>query len=168
VAIIGNVARGYSNLGRNDLALAYLQRAQRIQPNAPTVRSLEVVLLARTGEEQRAMERARQAEAEGHVDMDLINTHLLLASRARDFATVQKLLEERIERWPETRAASHVQLGLLYAREFKDDAKALAFFRQGLAEATPPERPALLQQVPPELRAALAGAAAPQTSANSR
>ncbi len=61
VAIITNAARGYASMGQLDKALAYLARAKRIQPGAPAVRSLEVILLARSGDEQRAMQAARQA-----------------------------------------------------------------------------------------------------------
>jgi O-antigen ligase len=160
VAIISNVARGYANLGRYDQAEAWLERARRIQPRAPSVRSLEVVLLARMGKEQRAMQLAAEARAAGIADYDLVNTYFHLAWRAHDVALARKLLEERMARWPESRAVGHIQLGLIHAQDLKDPAQALAFFRQGLGEARPAERAALWAQVPESFRAQL-GALAP-------
>ncbi|RYG11726.1 MAG: PHB depolymerase family esterase, partial [Burkholderiales bacterium] len=61
VAIMSNIARGYATMGQPDKALVYLDRAKKIQPNAPAVRSLEVVLLSRTGQESKALALARDA-----------------------------------------------------------------------------------------------------------
>jgi hypothetical protein len=60
-----------------------------------------------------------------------------------------------------------MQLGLMHAEELNDPARAMAYFRQGLAEAEPGDRATLLEQVPPAFRVQLA-ASAPQTSASSR
>ena len=49
VALLTNAARGHANLGDDAGARAYLARALAVQPDAPSVRSLEVVLLARGG-----------------------------------------------------------------------------------------------------------------------
>ena len=38
VVLLTNAARGYDSLGQRDRALAYLERARRIQPQAPAVR----------------------------------------------------------------------------------------------------------------------------------
>lgn len=172
VAIIGNAARGYAALGQTDRALAYLERAKRIQPHAPTVRSLEVILLSRTGREQRALELAKEAMAVGAVDYDLVNALFILAWRSRDYPLAQQALEQRMAQWPETRSLGYVQLGRMYAGDLHEPAKALEFFRQGLAAATAAERSALLQQVPPDLRPQLESiapqGATPQTSARSR
>src|SRR5207253_684892 len=73
VAILTNTARGYSNSGRMDKAFAYLERAKKIQPNAPAVRSLEVILVARQGDEARATQLALKAIGAGIVDYDLLN-----------------------------------------------------------------------------------------------
>jgi O-antigen ligase len=166
VAIISNAARGYASMGRTDKALAYLERAKRIQPRAPAVRSLEVILVARSGDEPRALQLARAAYDAGIGDYDLVNTYFLLAWRAHDYPLAQKLLEERMKRWPEGRARGLMQLGLLAGEQNQAD-RAVRYFREGLAAASPQERPLLAQEVPAALRTQLA-ASAPQTSASSK
>lgn len=158
VAILTNAARGEDAMGHEDRAFSYLERAQRLQPRAPAVRSLEVLLLARAGRTQQAMERAREAMAQGLADYDLVNAYYVLAWRTRDYPLAQKLLEERMRQWPESRTSGLVQMGLLYDEGLHDPARALAAFRQALQEAKPQERPALLAQVPAAFRAQLAPA----------
>jgi len=159
VAILTNAARGHDAMGHRNKALAYLERARRIQPRAPVVRSLEVLLLARMGQEQQAMHRAQEAMDAGIVDYELVNSYFILAWRSGDYALAQRLLQTRMQQWPDTRARGLVQLGLIYADGLKDPAKALASFELGLKTATPQERPLLLQQVPAPFRAQLAASA---------
>lgn len=169
VAIISNAARGYSALGQQDRAMAYLERARRIQPQAPAVRSLEVILLARGDQPQLAMQRAQQAMDDGVGDYDLVNAYFILAWRGKDYPLAFRVLEQRMARWPQSRPRGLLQLGLIHAGELKEPAKALEFFRRALAEAPPGERAQLLPQVPAEYRAQLGAAGpTPQTSANSR
>ena len=113
VAILGNAARGHDAMGHRDRSLAYLERAQALQPRASAVRALEVLLLARQGDEAAAMQRARQAMAEGIADQELVNTYFILAWRARDYPLAEQLLRERMQRWPETHARGLVQLETL-------------------------------------------------------
>lgn len=166
VAVLGNTARGYSSMGRQDQALAYLERAKRIQPNAPTVRSLEVILLARTGQEAKALEAAKAAMAANIVDYDLANSLFILAWRAKDYSTARQALARRVAGWPASSAEALVQLGRMTAEEYNDQARGIEYYRRGLAAASPAERPALLQLVPGEVRPQVL--AEPQTSANSR
>jgi O-antigen ligase len=168
VVLLTNAARGYDSLGQRERALAYLERARRIQPQAPAVRSLEVVLLARGGQEDLALRKAQEALAEGIVDHDMLNAAFILALRAQRYPLAQQLLEQRMREWPESRPRALIQLGLLQDQGFHDPAKALAAFRLGLASAPEQERAQLWQDVPPAYRAQLAAAAAPQTSASSR
>ena len=156
VAILGNAARGYSTMGDQGKALAYLERARRIQPNAPTVRSLEVLLLARTGQEEKALAAAKAAMAANIVDYDLANSLFVLAWRARDFPLARRALARRVAGWPESRAEGLVQLGRMTADEYGDVTKGLDYFRRGLAAAAPAERPALLRLVPEAVRAQVA------------
>lgn len=167
VAIITNAARGYSSLGQDGKAFALLERAKKIQPDAAAVRSLEVILLARHGQEQRALALAKKAAADGVVDYDLVNSLAVLAWRAHDYPLAIQSLERRMQQWPESRARGELQLGTIYANDLHDPDKALAAFRAMAAAARPDERAALLEQVPPEFRARLEAAPrAPQTSAS--
>jgi O-antigen ligase len=167
VVLLTNLARGYDTLGRHEEAQVYLERARSIQPRAPAVRSLEVLMLARSGHEPQALRKAQEALAQGIADYDLVNASFLLAMRAGDYPLAQDLLERRMRDWPESRPRGLVQLGLLEDQGLNDPQKALAAFRQGLASASPRERAQLLEQVPSTYRAQLE-AAAPQTSARSR
>jgi O-antigen ligase len=167
VAILTNAARGRDSMGQRDQALVYLERARRLQPQAPSVRSLEVLLLARAGQEQEAMAKAQEALAAGIADYDLVNASFVLAMRAGNYPLAQTLLERRMREWPESRPRGLVQLGLIHARAPGNAAKALAAFRMGLAAASPQERPQLLALVPAQFRGQLE-AAPPQRSASSR
>jgi O-antigen ligase len=168
VAILTNAARGHDAMGHRDQAFAYLERARRLQPNAPAVRGLEVLLLARTGQESKAMQRAQEALDAGVLDYELVNSYFILAWRARDYPRAEKLLQLRMREWPDSRARGLVQMGLLFNESQHDRAKALAAFQLAMKVATPQERGALLQQVPAEFRAQLVAAPMPQTSASSR
>jgi tetratricopeptide (TPR) repeat protein len=151
VAILTNVARGYTALGEPAKAAPYLQRARAIRPDAPAVRSLEVIVLARTGREQAALELARQALDDRVYDIDLLNTAFRLAWRAGDRELALRAMAVRQAEWPQHRLDGHLQLGQFHAGT-GDEAQAVASFRAALALAVPSQRAALLAQVPPPLR----------------
>ncbi|HVZ43611.1 MAG TPA: O-antigen ligase family protein [Ramlibacter sp.] len=173
VAILCNVARGYASAGEPQKARDYLARAAAIQPNAPAVRSLEVVLLSRTGHDAEALQLARQSIAQDIYDIDMLNAAFVLGSRAHDVPTAENALALRMRAFPETRALGWIQLGTLYANESHDHAKALGAYRKGFELATAAERNAWEVHVPLEFRAelGLTGPAAPaaaQTSSSKR
>jgi O-antigen ligase len=160
VAILTNAARGYSAMGQEAAAMHYLERARRVQPRAASVRSLEVLLLARRGQEQLALQKAQDALAAGIEDHDLVNAAAILHWRAGDAQAALRLLQRRMERWPDTRALGHIQMGTVHAELLGDPEQALAQFRAGLALAGPAERAGLLEQVPLGFRAQLQPGAA--------
>ena len=150
VVIMSNIARGYASIGNPQKALEYLERARKIQPQAPAVLSLEVILLSRTGQEARALALARNAVRDNVVDYDLLNATVGLARRGGDYPLAIKALELLMAGWPQTRAAGYAQLGNLYASGLKDQRKALDAFRKAL-ELTPPGSLAQQQaQIPAE------------------
>ncbi len=148
VAITTNVARGYAAMGQPDRARDYLMRAKRLAPDAPAVRSLEVVLLARSGQEAQALALARDALARNIADFDLVNATVALATRAEDFALAQRALELRLRGWPERRVETWLQMGQLYEIGFKDSAKALEAYGKALDLAPAPQRAQLRPHVP--------------------
>ena len=172
VAILSNVARGYASIGNAGVALAYLERARKIQPNAPAVRSLEVILLSRTGQEAKALALARDAIQVRIADYDLLNAAFVLAARAGDFALARQAMEMRIAGWPESRLLGYLQLGAMESSGLHDPRLALQSFRQALALTPPASRPGVQAQIPPEFWGRLGLAAAPaattQTSVISR
>ena len=173
VAIMSNVARGHASLGQTGQAFAFLERARKIQPRAPSVRSLEVVLLSRAGQEARALALAKDSVGAGIYDYDLVNALFILSRRARDYPLAEQAAALRMAQWPESRALGQVQLGLMYGLDMHQEEKALEAFRQGLQFAGRAQRAGLLQQIPAEFRARLGvsgstPAGGTQTSASSR
>ncbi|MDB5875129.1 MAG: O-antigen polymerase [Ramlibacter sp.] len=173
VAIISNVARAYATSGNMDKAREYMEKAKKIQPRAPSVRSLEVILLSRTGEEPRALQLARQAIEENAFDYDLVNTGFILALRAGDMALASKALDLRAAQWPDGAAESYVQLGNVYATNAHDPDKALASFKRAMLLTKEADRLSRLPRIPPAYWAKLGYPEAvpyyppaPQTSAN--
>lgn len=167
VAILANVAKGYTAIGHTDLAMPYLERAKRIQPHAPAVRSLEMVLESRSGHNDRALALARKTMDEGIYDTDTLNAAFVLGAQAGDYALAERAHLLRVEKFPEARALSWLQMGHLYRGPMRDPGKALWAYRQALAEVPAEQRPMLLGQIPPPERAALESAApaAPAASA---
>lgn len=155
VAIMANVARGYTTMDDPGKAMAFLERAKKLQPNAPSVRSLEVILLSRSGQEGRALELGRQAIADRIYDYDLADATFLLAWRAGDYTLAASAMAMRMAGWPATRAEGHVQLGNMYASGSKEPEKALAAFKQAIALASQSQRQTLLDRIPPDYRARL-------------
>ncbi len=58
VAILSNAAHGHLALGEPARALEHLRHAKAVQPDAPTVRSLEVIVLSRTGQPAQSLAAA--------------------------------------------------------------------------------------------------------------
>jgi tetratricopeptide (TPR) repeat protein len=118
-------------------ALEYLERAKKLQPKATSVRSLEVVLLSRTGKEAQAYKQTKELVAAGTYDFDLINAAYVLGARAKDWPMAINALELRSKRWPEQAVDGWLKIGSIYASvaEVKDDSKALAAYKAAMAAA---------------------------------
>jgi O-antigen ligase len=168
IAIMANVARGYASMGKPAEALAYLDRAKKLQPRAPSVRSLEVILLSRSGQEAKALELARQAFDDNLYDYDLTNASFHLASRGGDYKLAARAIQLRMAAWPETRVQGYMQLGDMYAESAKDSQQAMASFKQALALAPQAQRQALLERMPPAYRAKLDSTGGSQTPAEAQ
>jgi tetratricopeptide (TPR) repeat protein len=167
VAILTNVARGHSNMADGPRAMGYLERAKAIQPRAPAVRSLEVILLARGGQSERALELGRAAIRDRLYDYDMANATFVLAWRAGDWDLAREAMRLRMVGWPATRAEGYLQLGAMYDQGLRDEEQALAAYRQALALTTGPERDALAARIPAAYAARLGlGRTPPQTSAS--
>ncbi|MES2633664.1 MAG: O-antigen ligase family protein [Pseudomonadota bacterium] len=101
VVIMTNAARGHLVMGNFDRAQAWLDRALAIQPKAPSVLSLQVLLLGYTGQDQRALEVVRRAIAQKNYDFDLVNFGYAIAMRAGDVGLAQQVFELRAKGWPQ-------------------------------------------------------------------
>jgi len=149
VAIMSNIARGYATMGNPAKALEYLERCKQIQPKAASVRSLEVVLLSRTGQEAKALVTAREAINNNIYDYDLVNAAFILGWRGGDYDLAIKAMDLRMKDWPDTRVQGYIQLGNMYTTGLVNRAKAEEALLKAM-ELTPPEkRRELLPQIPP-------------------
>lgn len=115
VVLLTNAARGYDALGKREQAFDYLERARALQPDAPAVRSLEVLMLARAGQEPRALRLAQDALAAGIVDYDLVRASFFLAMRAGDPALAGRVLARAR---PEERSRILEQAPAAYRAQF--------------------------------------------------
>ena len=151
VAMMSNVARGYSQMGNNEKALEYLVRCEKIQPKAPSVRSLKVILMSRSGQEKEAASLARQYMNEGTVDFDLLSAAYVLGMRQSDFDMAIQALELRNKDFPASRQDGYLKLAAIYIDHKNDELKALAAFNGALDTTVEKDREALRQRIPLEL-----------------
>ena len=138
VVFITNIARAHLQAGNFQQAQAYLERARHLQPTASGVRSLNVLFLTRTGQDQLAAKEIRALFQNNHVDYDIVNTAYILGSQIQDSPLMIQALEIRIKHWPNEAVDGWLKLGHVYEQESEshDDKKALAAYRAALA-ATP-------------------------------
>ena len=155
VAILSNIARGYATIGNNEKALEFLERGEKLQPKAVSIRSLKVILMSRTGKEPEAAALAKRYMDEGTYDYDLTNAAYVLGVRKGDFDMAIQGLELRNKGWPANQADGYTKLGAIYAIQKKDDAKAIAAYKMAISATPEKEREALRAQIPPALLAGL-------------
>lgn len=148
VAILANIARGYVQTGDLERAIDYLDRCKKIQPQAPAVRSLEIILLSRTGQESEAIRLTKKSLAEDVFDRDLVNGAWVLGLRSGDYDLAIQGMELRNRKWPAERVDGLLNLGNLYAHEKNDEAKALSLYREALAAAPEQDRGAVREKIP--------------------
>lgn len=170
VAILSNIARGYAQAGQNEQAQAYLRRAKQLQPFAPAVTSLEVILLSRAGREAQALKAVRDSLARGAYDFDLLNAAYALGSRAGDVELARSAMQTRNTGWPEHAIDGWLKLGHLHALGRQaDPEKALRAYTEALRMTRAEQRDEVLSQMPVALREpalAAARAAVPQAQSN--
>jgi len=156
VVILANVARGHLQAGDFARAQEYVNRAKNIQPTAPTLASLEVMLLSKTGQEQQAVLRATQLLQSGFVDRDLVQTAYILGRRLQNPALAIHALEIGIKTWPNRAVDGWLKLGNIYDSEHaRDESKALNAYQEALKASLPAYRNAVLSIIPPRYRAQL-------------
>ncbi len=129
-AIASNVARGHLAMGNLDKSFEFLEKAKRVQPNAVSVRSLEVILLSRSGKEAQALEITRQAYAEKAMDIDLMNSGYILGVRASDFQFAIDAMKFRNRNVPQQAVDGWMKIAGIYEQHLKDEAKAVDAFRE--------------------------------------
>lgn len=158
VAIMSNIARGYLQIGQFDKAFEFLERCKRLQPNAASVRSLEIIMLSRTGHLPQALTLARRSLDEGVYDYDLVNAAFAMGLAEKDWDLALKGLTLRSQTWPATAVDGWVKTGLLFTEEQnpeRDEAKALAAFQRAYDLALVKDKDAVKGDVPAAYRGRL-------------
>jgi O-antigen ligase len=129
-AIASNTARGYLAQNNIEKAFEFLEKAKRVQPKAVSVRSLEVILLSRSGKEAPALQIAKQAYTDKAMDVDLMNSGYILGVRASDFQFAIDSLKYRNEAIPSQAVDGWLKIGGVYDQYLKDEAKAVDAYRK--------------------------------------
>jgi len=158
VAIMTNIARGYSIIGQVDKAWPYLARCKQLQPRAPSVRSLEVILLARTGKPIEALALIQASMDEHIIDYDLVTAAHALGVEQRNWKIALQGLALRAEHWPASAPDSWLKAGLIYAdskADVHDPALALQAFQKAYALAPIKDKDAVRADVPSAYQSSL-------------
>jgi hypothetical protein len=147
------LARGYTQLGQYERALVALHQWQRVHPDAPGSRALEVALLNQMGHEGQATKLLLTAYDKGTYDFALVQTGYAMGLKTHNWPVAIRSLQLRSQAWPAYAVDGYFRLGLLYSNpEVNEAAKALEAFRAGLAMIPSEERAGFISQVPEPYR----------------
>jgi O-antigen ligase len=149
-----NLVLARLELQQADAAQAALRELARLQPDTARVRSMELLLLSRTGREAEAAQKARDYFARGIVDFDATLLAYSVGITLQQWDLVEQAMHLRAAHWPETAVDSYYRLGQAYAQAGKGfEDRALAAFREGRAHLASNELDNYLRQLPPAYRA---------------
>ena len=150
--VLSNIARGYLQTNDLDSAIEYLARAKAVQADAPAVRSLEVVVLAKTAQEDQALRLTRDYLNSGTADAELVNLAISMGNRAKDWPLLIQALQLRAKGSPALAADSWLRIGVVYLETLNDEAQALDAFRKAIASAPEQYRSRVRERVPDAVR----------------
>lgn len=144
-----NIARAYTRMSQYDRATAALKHAQALDPEAPGLRTLEIVLLSRSGREGQATHMLNDYFDQGRFDYGLVQAGYELGLKTHNWPLAIRALVLRNQTWPEQAADAYFRLGKIYADPaVHDDANALAAFRAGLQAVPAEQKDNFRSQVP--------------------
>lgn len=148
-----NLVLAHAELGQAEPAMAAWQALQRLQPDAPRTRALELVALSRTGQEARAITKLNAYFDQGVVEYDMTLLAYSLGLRLHQWDLAARGLQLRAKTWPETTADSYFRLGNVYVEAGKGfEGRALAAFRHGWQAVPAAQKPNYQEQVPTPYR----------------
>jgi O-antigen ligase len=149
-----NLVLARSELQQADAAQIALHELARLQPDSPRVRSLELLLLSRTGRETEAAQKARGYFTQGVVDFDATLLAYSVGLKLQQWDLVDQALRLRAEHWPATAVDSYYRLGQAYVRAGKGfEDRALQAFKDGRDRLPIGGLDNYLRQVPSAYRA---------------
>lgn len=153
VAMLANVVRGKLQAKEYDKAQDYLNRATKIQPTAPSLAPLQVMIWSQTGKPLEAAARAKELLLAGVVEPDLVRTAYYIGMQNRDPALAILALQLRIKTWPNQAVDGWLKLGNIYnSPEAKDERKAVDAYHNAISATLPQHRRAILAMIPAAYR----------------
>jgi hypothetical protein len=154
VAIMANLSRAHIAREEFPQAQAMLERAKKVQPSAPVLRSLDILLLAAMGQDAAAAEGLRNLFQQQIVDMELVQTAYIVGDRLKDWPLKVLSLELRARHWPSIAAEAWLEAGNIYATQMTtaDPMRALEAYRAALAATPEHRRDAIRLRIPPSYR----------------
>nr|WP_315480473.1 O-antigen ligase family protein [uncultured Rhodoferax sp.] len=148
-----NLVLAHIELKQADAAQAALHELARLQPDTARVRSMELLLLSRTGREAEAASKARDYFTRGIVDFDATLLAYSVGLALQQWDLVEQALRLRAAHWPETAVDSYYRLGQAYVQAGAGfEVLALQAFRDGRDQLPSGELGNYLKQLPPAYR----------------
>ena len=154
VAIILNIARAYLTAGDLPNAQLFLEKVQKIQSNALSVKTLGVIILSRQGNLALAREQVKTLLTQGQVDYNLFYTAYLIGERTNDVPMMVQALKLRIQHFPKDAIEAWIGLGKVYDQEpsVQDQNAALSAFREAVNITPSKFRDMTMNKIPPAYR----------------
>jgi hypothetical protein len=106
VAMLANVVRGHLQAKEFVMAQDYLDKAMRIQPTAPSLAALQVMVWNQAGKTREAVARAKELLQAGVIDPELIRVAYYLGLDTQDSELEILALKLRSKTWPDPAAGN--------------------------------------------------------------
>jgi O-antigen ligase len=150
VAIIANITRGHLEQGNLSEAAFFLDRANALQPTAPSVRALNALFQFRSGNESMAKRQIEDFFRDKLLDYDLVNAAYQIGKRTRDSALMIQSLELHKANWPQDAVDCWLKLGEIYSQEseIKNENQALHAYQSALDAAPEHLRSEVRKKIP--------------------
>lgn len=152
-AVWVGLANGHSQLGQPDEARQALAQVTRLKPQAISTHTLEILLLAREGQVEKAIQLINGYFDQGHFDYDMVQAGYALGYKASDWPLAIRSLTLRASTWPEHTADAQFRLGKVYSETAaRNDDKAFEAFQKGFNAVPIEQQENYLGQVPENVR----------------
>jgi tetratricopeptide (TPR) repeat protein len=131
-------------------AAFFLDRANALQPTAPSVRALNALFQFRSGNESMAKRQIEDFFRDKLLDYDLVNAAYQIGKRTRDSALMIQSLELHKANWPQDAVDCWLKLGEIYSQEseIKNENQALHAYQSALDAAPEHLRSEVRKKIP--------------------
>ena len=151
VVIATNISRAYLEVGKYQLARDYFDYAVKLQPAAPSVRSLHAMFLIHAGQYPQAAQIVKELLQLKSVDDIVIRLTYLLGSATGDWSLTIEALRLRIKHMPIDLANDWLNLGNVYNKaEVNNETQALLSYRAALKAVPYYLQNTFMAKIPPK------------------